>query len=264
MSFLYRVSEYLRYRLRARSAHGIHSPFVYQFITTVLQDKRTFYAFQQIETLRKELCTNHTLLEMEDFGAGSLHTHARFRKISELAKNAGRSPHSGELLFRLIQFFQPRAILEMGSSLGLSTLYLALANFETPVYSIEGCKAVAEQAKKNFNSLQVKNIQLITGRFEDTLPELVNEHSFDFIFIDGNHRKGPTLDYFQKLLAVKGNNTVMVFDDIHWSKEMTAAWDEICAHQEVRLSMDLFQFGIVLFRSEFMVKQHFVLKWFRI
>ncbi len=262
MNHFFLIKAYINYCIKAKNAHGIHSPFVFDFIKNILEDKRTFYAFDQIENYRFSLYKNDTLLNIEDFGAGSLKSNFKQRKISDIAKTAGRNKKMGELLFRIVNYFECKTILELGTSLGIGTHYLALANTNATVITIEGSKEIFETSQLNFKKNKIKNIEQVLGNFDLVLEEVLNKNpSFDLIFIDGNHREEPTLNYFKKCLSKINDNTIIIFDDIHWSNGMQNAWNEIKKDKAVTLSLDLFYFGIVFFKKEFKEKQHFVLRY---
>jgi predicted O-methyltransferase YrrM len=253
---------YIRYIFTAGTRHDIHSPFVYHLYENVIQDRTPFYAFEKTEKLRYELKQNHKEIEVADYGAGSVVTGIRKKKlISEIAGSAVKSRKYGELLFRLVNHFRPETILELGTSLGISTLYLALPDSKSRVHTIEGCPQTAAQANEIFRKADVKNITLYNGTFENKLPEVLKKAgTIDFLYIDGNHRYAPTMDYFRQCLKKKSDHSVFVFDDIHWSAEMEKAWEEVKANSEVTLTIDLFFFGLVFFRKA-QPKQHFVLRY---
>jgi predicted O-methyltransferase YrrM len=254
------IFSWLKYRLRAQSAHGVHSPFVYRFVKEVLEDQRDFYAFEEIAALRKKLYADKRSIQVEDFGAGSLHNQSNTRVIADIAKQAGRQEKYGKLLFRMVQFFNSQRIIELGSSLGLGTAYLAKANEQASVLTIEGSATIA-QAQSNFEALGLHQIEQRIGNFDEVLQPILAERNFDFIFFDGNHRKEATMNYFQWALPFVQNDSVFVFDDIHWTAGMEEAWQHISQHPSVTCSIDLFYFGIVFFNKEFKEKQHFVLRY---
>ena len=242
--------------------HGMHSPFVFDFITKVLNDKTVYTEYEKVEALRDRLLNDNTILEVEDFGAGSAIDKKNKRSISSIVKNAAKPKKFGQLLFRMVKHYQPATILELGTSLGITTSYLSLAKPEARLITIEGAKEIAEVAKRNFRNLEIRNIEITEGNFDNTLSSVVRGLStVDFAFIDGNHRKEPTLRYFQQLLAKANNDSILVFDDIHWSSEMGAAWDTIKNNATVTCSIDLFFIGIIFFRKEFKEKQHFVIRF---
>ena len=103
--------------------------------------------------------------------------------------------------------------------------------------------------------LNSKNIQLHTKDFEAYLAENDSEDQ-QLVYIDGNHNKDKTLQYFKTLLKQATNDSVFIFDDIYWSPQMTAAWKEIIEHPKVTVSIDTFYWGLIFFRSE-QPKEHF-------
>ena len=250
--------KYLRYWLTAANGkgHGVHSPFVFEFITRVLNDKRRFYAFDGIEKIRTQLLFNHSTIEIQDFGAGSRVAKTNTRKVSDVAKGSLKPAKYSQLLFRMIDYYGPAQIIELGTSLGITTAYLASANANAKVTTFEGSATIAQIARQNYGSLGLANISLLEGNFDDQLPKwLAHNKKVDFAFIDGNHAYKPTIAYFEALLDVVEDHSILVFDDIHWSREMEAAWAQISAHPRVTLSIDLFFIGIVFFRKEFAQKQ---------
>ena len=252
--------KYFNYWISASNGkgHGMHSPFVFEFITKILNDKTIYPAYEKVEALRNQLSNDNTVLEVEDFGAGSVIDKKSGRSVSSIAKNAAKPKKFGQLLFRMIKHYQPATILELGTSLGVTTCYLSLAKPDARLITMEGSKAIADVAKQNFKAIELKHVELIEGNFDHTLTPVVRGlSSVDFSFVDGNHRKDPTERYFKELLAKTNNDSVLVFDDIHWSSEMEAAWETIKKDATVTCSIDLFFIGIVFFRKEFKEQQHF-------
>ena len=256
--------KYFNYYLTASNGkgHGIHSPFVFDLVIKVLNDKNQYEDYGRIESLRKELLKDETVLSIEDFGAGSATGLTKQRSIQQIAGSSLKKPTYAKLLYRLVKYFQPQQILELGTSLGLTTSYLAAAKKDAQVLTLEGSTAIASVAEKKFLQLQLNNIKIITGNFDDTLKPAISQlPTVNFAFIDGNHRKEPTLHYFQQLLQKSTDTTVIVFDDIHWSREMEEAWETIKQHPSVTLTVDLFFIGLVFFRKEHLVKEHFVIRF---
>lgn len=172
-----------------RQGHGTHSPFVYRFIRDVLQDKNKYPAYDRVELLRKQLAADTTILKVEDLGAGSAISTGKSRSVASLARHAAKPPGLGQLLYRTVKFLQPHSILELGTSLGITTSYLALATPQGSVYTIEGAGEVANKALANFHQLGISNVKLIKGNFDDELiPALKEIPSVDVFFLDGNHR----------------------------------------------------------------------------
>ncbi|MEZ5054276.1 MAG: class I SAM-dependent methyltransferase [Chitinophagales bacterium] len=217
--------------------------------------------FERIERLRDELKDNHTEIEVVDLGAGSKSFRKTKKvhksKISKIVRKSVKKEKYGHLLFMMIRHFKANSILELGTSLGITTAYLASAHPNTKVITVEGSESIAKVAQENFDKLQLKNIQLIVGNFDDELKKICeNCKGFDLIFIDGNHRELPTIDYFNTVLPYCHNDTILLFDDIHWSEEMQEAWEFIKNHPKVSLTIDIFEMGIVFLRKEFRQKQH--------
>lgn len=261
MSLHYRASKFLRHITLAGNEHSIHSPFVFDLYTTAIKPNKQFYCFEKIENVRKKAEVNHSIITVKDYGAGSEFYNSNKRKISEIAKWASKNKRQSQLLFNLVWFLKPTTIIDLGTSLGITTSYLASPDSKSTVYTFEGCPGVSAIAKKHFSILKLNNIQQIVGNIDVTLKENTqNLKEVDFAFFDANHKYTPTLNYFKTLLPRTHQGTVFVFDDIYWSKEMNRAWEEIKAHPSVTLSIDLFYFGIVFFRNN-APKQHFRLKF---
>lgn len=256
--------KYLKYWFTASNGkgHGVHSPFVFDFIQHVLNDKREFDCFNYIESVRKELWKNETEINVPDFGAGSRMQLNNKRKISAIARSSLKPKKFSQLIFRIAHYYKPQTILELGTSLGITTSYLGFANPAAKIITMEGAPEVASVAQKNFKALHLSNIEVIEGNFDETLSSVIAQLPIvNFAFIDGNHRKEPTLNYFQELLKVSNASTILIFDDIHWSGDMEAAWDEIKQHPSVTLTIDLFFIGVVFLRAEQKIKEDFSIRF---
>jgi predicted O-methyltransferase YrrM len=258
------AKKYIKYWFSSSNGkgHGVHSPFVYEFITQVLNDKRQFDCFRYIESVREELKNNNNEISVPDFGAGSRMQLNNKRKISAIAKSSLKPKKYSQLIFRIIHHYKPTNILELGTSLGITTSYLAFANPSAKIITMEGAPEVANVAKNNFKQLLLQNIKITEGNFDNILPPVISQlPTIDFAFIDGNHRKEPTLNYFYQLLSKSTQSTIFIFDDIHWSKEMEEAWNEIKQHSSITLTIDLFFIGIVFFRKEQKTNEHFTIRF---
>lgn len=250
-------SKYLWYFLNAKGRHSAHSPFLYQFIEEVLNNKTTQADYQKVESLRKQLLKSDQEISVIDLGAGSRLNSGSTRKVSDITRNVSKSPKFGQLLYRLASHFKPTTILEIGTALGISTAYLALGNPKAKMFSLEGNPESVKIAKQNLISLQIQNAEVLEGHFEHSLPLALDQlEQIDLLFIDGNHQKIPTLSYFEQCIKKLGPNSLMVVDDIHWSKGMEAAWAQIKKHPDCRLCLDLFFMGLVFFRPELSKEAH--------
>ncbi len=263
---LFYVLNYLYFYLKAGNQHAIHSPFVYKLYTLVVQSKKEYYAFSELEKLRQSLIADPRELEVTDFGAGSKYannTNSNKKSISQIARRSAIPTKKARLLFNLVEYFKPKVILELGTSLGISTLFMALATDKsnTQIITFEGCQQIAKKAKQNFEQLDQKNIEIIIGNIDTTLPKNISSlPSLDFVFLDANHRYEPTIKYFNCILEKCHDNTLIILDDIHWSKGMKKAWQEIIKNEKITVSIDLFHFGLVFLRKE-QPKQHFDLRF---
>ena len=258
------AKKYIHYYVTASNGNGqgVDSSFVLSFVSNVLSNKSGFTAPAEVERLRNELLHDQRLLEIEDFGAGSRITKTKKRSVAELAHSALKSRKYAQLLFRLTHFYQPKTVLELGTSLGITTSYLAKAAPTATVTTIEGSSAIAAVAAENFVKLGVQNIRSLVGNFDKLLPAVIQQlTSIDLAYIDGNHRQEPTVRYFQQLLPALHHQSILVFDDIHWSAEMESAWEEIKHHPSVTCTVDVFFLGFVFFRNDFGGKQHFQVRF---
>lgn len=221
---------------------------------------KNYSNFEKIENLKEYYSKGNFSLENEDYGAGSKSLNKLSSK--KLVKIVASNKKYGNLLFNLTAYFKPANILELGTSIGIGTSYLALGNYHQKLITIEGNKSISRLAEESLNKFHFKNIDFVCGRFDDVLQDILNENQpFDLVFIDGNHTKEATIRYFNIISEYIKNDTVLIFDDIYWSKGMTEAWETIISDEKVRLSIDLFKFGLVFFRKENYNKEHFVL-WY--
>lgn len=252
------IISYIKFLLTSTNQHNIHSPFVYKFTTSCLY--RLSHKFDiDFKQFRMSLISNKSILQVVDYGAGSRRFKNNMRPISEISKNAGISNRRGKLLFQIVQYFKPKNILEIGTSLGLSTYCLSKGHPAAQVISLEGCPNTAKIAKQQLKKFDCNNVKIIIGEFNKTLHDPLKTKSFDLIFFDGNHQKKATISYFEQALKNINNKSVFIFDDIHWNKEMEMAWSYIKNHEKVTISIDTFQWGIVFFRKE-QVKEHFTIR----
>lgn len=254
-----RILAYIIHWLKAkRKGHGVHSPFVYRLCEEVFYNDNGFYAFEKLAQVRKELLIDRTLIRVNDLGAGSRRFKGEFRTVSDICTHGISTEKQSKLLFRLIHHLCPENVIEMGTSLGLNTLYLSEADHETPVITLEGSTELSAFAKRLFEKHMAKNIRIIQGNFDDTLPILLEEISRPgFVYMDGNHRYDATLRYFNLIAERASEHTVIVLDDIYWSKKMQKAWKEIRNDSRVSLSIDTFWMGIIFFRKEHQFSEHF-------
>ncbi|WP_309608316.1 class I SAM-dependent methyltransferase [Flavobacterium sp.] len=257
---LFQIKSYLKFLWNSKNEHGVHSPFVFDLVTNCFYDKKKYPEYRILKDYRNSLLQNKNFIEVTDFGAGSKVFKSNKRQISKIAKTAGISTKRAELLFRIVTYFQPDSILEIGTSLGLATSALSLGNPKSKIQTLEGCLNTMTIAKKQLQLQNLNNIELINTEFSNYFAKNNPQPTtHNLIYFDGNHSKKATLEYFEQLLPTISNDSVWIFDDIHWSLEMEIAWKTIQNHPKVKVTIDTFQWGIVFFRTE-QEKEHFVIR----
>ena len=255
---MFQIIAYIQFLLRSTNQHGVHSPFVYNLVTQCFYDKTNYPNYKALKTYRKTLLDNTDRISIQDFGSGSRVFSSNKRSISAMAKHSGSSLKRAQLLYRIARYFKPQTTLELGTSLGIATQALALGHPNNHITSIEGCPNTSAFAQQQLSKIQPNNIAVITGDFDTVLPKL-QAPQYDLIFIDGHHNKAATLRYFEQLLNKAHNDTLFIFDDIYWSKDMQSAWQQITAHPKVTVTIDTFNWGIVSLRKE-QAKENFTIR----
>ena len=255
---IHRLKEFLSYQQKAQTKYYIHSPFVYQFYLNILEGNATNH-LQNISLLRKRLVQTYDKILINDMGAAP---GPKEKIISSLATTASVSEKYGKVLFRLVQYFSPHTIIELGTCLGIGTAYLASAKPSARVVTIEGSRELSDRADINFKELKFNNIEQVVGNFSERLPDVMaGIETVDMAFIDGNHCYEPTMEYFNLLMTKTNENSVFIFDDIYWSPEMTKAWSEIKKDPRITLTIDIYRFGIVFMHREKLAKEDFTLRY---
>jgi predicted O-methyltransferase YrrM len=244
---MHQIKHYLNHWLDAVDEHSIHSPFFFDFYKQVIKKDPDDTRFHEVEELRKKLLINKSELKIKDLGAQSSHFSNGTRTISQVAATSLCPAKYGRLLLRIIEQQRAKEVLELGTSMGLTSLYLGL-NPNTHVTTFEGNPALINIALTHFESFEKKNIDLVEGNIDYTLPQFILQSAkIDFVFMDANHRYEPTLQYFKLLTKRMAPGGIIVLDDIYHSPEMTRAWQELRKHQLVYGSIDLFRMGILFF-----------------
>jgi predicted O-methyltransferase YrrM len=257
---LFQIKSYLKFLYHSKNEHGVHSPFVFDLVTKCFYDKKKHTEYRILKEHRNALLSNKKNIEVTDFGAGSKVFKSNTRQVSKIAKTAGISAKRARLLFRIVNYFKPSNVLEIGSSLGLATAALSLGNKKARVTTLEGCPNTANQCQIQLQKFNLDNVTLINTEFSSYFKTSAFPLStFDLIYFDGNHSKKATLEYFELLLPTISNESVWIFDDIHWSSDMEEAWETIKKHPKVKVTIDTFQWGIIFFRNE-QEKEHFVIR----
>ena len=188
---------------------------------------------------------------IEDHGAGSKILHHHTRDTQQILKHNSSSISRAQLLYRIASYVSADRVLELGTSLGIATAALALA--AKSVTSVEGSQAVAHYAQQRLIDQNIDNFNVVHGTFLQYFNHELDEtpHGiYNLIFMDGHHDGRATLDYFEKLLPYCDERTVIIVDDIHWSRDMTRAWNLLTTHPQVTASINTYQWGILFLRPE--------------
>ena len=259
MKLLKLAIRYLKYLFTSQNNSSLHSPHVYEFVTNIVYQKTKNNSVKEIKKLRSLLYSRNEYIFITDFGAGSTINKSKKRKIKDIAKNSSKNSKYGELLYRIVEFYKPKKILELGTSFGISTCYLAKGNTNSQIQTFEGCPSTAKIAQQNFKQLEIKNTDIIVGDFKKTLAKNINT-DIDLAFVDGNHNKQSTIEYFEVILKKSNNKTILVFDDIHWSSEMELAWRYIKESKKTTVTIDLFFIGIV-FLDKKLSKEDYIIRF---
>ena len=293
--YLYRVSSWLKHQLTARNTggHGVHSPYLFEWVRMVMSDKNTYYVWDEIEEIRQEMLKDTRELEFVDYGSGgplptspSKGRSANMRRVCDIAKGSLARRKDAQLLARLVGWLgrplltspsrggigdeasedrKGLTIVELGTSLGVTTAYLAAMDSRNKVVTYEGCPAVAEVARANWEKLGLSNIACVVGEITvDSLQLTVDSLQFavdrlsgiDVAFIDANHTCEATLTYFNALASRVHEKSVVVVDDIHYNEDMEKAWKAICADERVTTTMDLYRMGLVFFDKHYWRKHY--------
>lgn len=253
------IKAYFNYRLKARhrKGYGIHSPFVFSLLNTVFYEQTPYYCYQTIEQERERLLNDSREITISDFGSGSYKT----RKICDITKLSAKRTKYAQLLFRLANSNHSQTILELGTCVGLTTLYLSAANRAGRIISIDADPNICEIACDIFKKHAIQNIESINDTVDHALPTLLeNINQLDFVFFDANHKGDATLKYFELCQAKAHKNSIFVFDDIHRSQDMQMAWLQIKSHTSIHLAIDIYEMGILFFNTD-LIKQEYIVSF---
>ena len=244
---IYPAIHFFRHWLHEIDDHSLHSPYLFDLYSRAFRKAGTIPADQEIEELRERHKRDHRAIGGRQFGAGSSIDHGRYPRISRIARFGITRLKYSRLLLTLINHYGLCRIIELGTSLGLNTLYLAKGSKVRQVITFEGNPELADIAHSAFERSAEGKIRLITGDIDETLPDFLKSSGpVDFAFLDANHTAEATLRYFEMLKPRLAPLSILAVDDIYWSKDMTRAWKAISRHPGQGLFLDLFRMGIVI------------------
>ena len=254
---------------------GIHSPYLFYLVRMLIYDENSFYAWRDIERERRRLLLSDESVDVQDFGTGASTPGETYRRrVRDIARDSLEQARVAQILFRLVNYVghvvqRPLHIVELGTSLGITTAYLAKADSRNHVTTYEGSDALLQQARTVWKNLDIRGIEVVEGNIDKTLlpsrdartrDNIKGEDTtIDIAFLDANHTREATLRYYHTLQQHASEQSIFVIDDIHHSPEMTEAWREICAQKEVTTSMDMFYFGLIFFDKHYL-KRHYKLR----
>ena len=243
-----------------------------------MSDENSYYAWREIEKVRANMLADTREVEFEDYGSRAAYcledgsgtayslengsgaayglVFRERRRVCDIAKRSLAKKKYAQMLARLVNWLgDGLTIVELGTSLGVTTAYMAAMDSRNKVVTYEGCSEVATIAKENWKSLGIRNIECRVGEITaDVLERDLDK--VDVAFIDANHTYTSTLAYFNVLAKKVHAKSVIVVDDIHYNPEMERAWKEICADERVTSTMDLYQMGLVFFDQHYW-KRHY-------
>jgi predicted O-methyltransferase YrrM len=243
---IFQITSYVKHIGKLTSLKKANNALLHKFASNVMDERKKYYAFAALELIRSRNELNNSEIFVTDLGAGSKTLKSNQRKVSDIAKKSLKKSKFAEMLFRLVQNYNCNQVLELGTSLGITTAYLAKANKSGVVTTIEGCSEISKLARQNLKDLDCGNVDVITGDFDTVLPSLLPKmNPIDLLFIDGNHSEDATLRYFELCKPYLSDSAIVVLDDIHWSRGMHSAWEKALKNEKVGMSIDVFEMGIL-------------------
>ncbi len=253
-SFFHHTLAYIKHSLKSKNAHGLHSPFVFDLYNQVIK-KAHKYHIKEVEALRQHLLKNENLIDVTDFKTKK----TKRKTVKSIAKSSLSTPDFASLLHLLVNYLKVDTILETGTSFGITTSYLGLSQAKK-IISLEGSPILSQMASKNIQKLKLKNVEITSGNIHQSFTPNLVKHQPDFIFLDADHRGSITWKLVDQILKQEPKPKCIVVHDIYWSKDMSNTWFQLTRDPRIRLTLDIFQAGIIFPHRE-SPKQHFILRF---
>lgn len=250
------MKQWFEFYRKAKTIYQTHSPFLFEFYTNVLNTTKEYYAFSEIEKVRKQLKDSKMTIDFTEYGAGSRVMSGDKRFVSKIASSGISDVSRCRNLFNLVNYLSPGRVLEFGTSLGVSTLYLAAARKSAIIDTVEANAHLVKIAKENAKKLTLSNIQFNQSKFDDFISSLNKDVKYDMVYLDGNHTFEATTDYFNRLLPHMAENCVVVVDDIHWSEGMYEAYKVLKNHERVFTTVETAYVGYLFLDKKYPQAEH--------
>ena len=275
-NLVYRFGAWLRHQLTSwnTGGEGIHSPYLFHLVRHIISDENRYYCWADIEERREAMLHAPKLVKVLDYGSRGQGKEEE-RLVCDIAKTSLESAKNAQIFFRIVNWLghekgEPLQIMELGTNLGITTAYLAMADSRNRVVTFEGSEALIEMAELNWRKLGLKNIEVVKGNIDDTLYIYNNRAQntdrsadrtqiWDVVYLDANHRLEPTLRYFEEIQKYVGEKSIVIVDDIYHSREMEEAWKRLESVPKVTTTMDFFDFGLIFFDPHYL-KKHYKLR----
>lgn len=261
----YRFYAWVRHQLTSwnTGGEGIHSPYLFHLVRHIISDDNHYYCWAAIEERRVAMLHAPKLVNVRDYGSRGQGKEEE-RLVSDIAKTSLESAKNAQIFFRIVNWLghekgEPLQIMELGTNLGVTTAYLAMADSRNKVVTFEGSETLVELAELNWRKLGLTNIEAVTGNIDDTLYIYNRTQTLDVVYVDANHRLEPTMRYFEEIVKHVGEKSIVIVDDIHHSREMEEAWKRLGCDSKVTTTMDFFDFGLVFFDPHYL-KKHYKLR----
>ena len=255
----HKIVSFFCFIIKSKNEHGVHSPFVFDLITSCFYKTKSKNDLTIFLNYKKELSKNNSLSEISNFNFMSRLLLSHKRKRSRIFKDSEISNKRARLLIHLIQYLKPKNILEIGTGFGINTVVLSSAQRNSKITTLDENEQTVNVIKEMFKKNTFKHVKFLTGNFDITLPQVFNNNIYDFIYFKGSCENKTTLNYFESSLSSIHNNSVLLFENIHSNRESEKVWNSIKKHEKVTVTIDTFLWGFVFFRKE-QEKEHFIIR----